>query len=75
MAMVALIKSINPALVDLREILSRDPRQIIELAFQIAHCCLDIPPLLESEGTWAGYTDKCVLLLKDRKELKIRQLW
>lgn len=52
MAIVALIKSINPALVDLRESLSSDPRQNIQLAFEIAHRCLDIPPLLESEGTW-----------------------
>lgn len=49
-AMVALIRSINPALIDLRESLSPDPRQNIELAFEIAHRCLDIPPLLESEG-------------------------
>lgn len=52
MAIVALIKSINPALVDLRENLSSDPRRNIQLAFEIAHRCLDIPPLLESEGTW-----------------------
>lgn len=57
LAMVALIRSISPAQVDLRDSLSLDPRQNIELAFETAHRCLDIPPLLESEGTWTGYMD------------------
>lgn len=50
LAIVALIKSINPALVDLRESLSREPTENIRLAFEIAHHSLDVPPLLESEG-------------------------
>lgn len=50
MAFLAVIKSINPALVDLRERLSREPRENIQLAFMIAHHSLDIPPLLEPEG-------------------------
>lgn len=50
LAIVALIKSINPALVDLRESLSREPTENIRLAFKIAHHSLDVPPLLESEG-------------------------
>lgn len=50
LAIVALIKSINPALVDLRESLSREPTENIRLAFEIAHHRLDVPPLLESEG-------------------------
>lgn len=50
LAIVALIKSINPALVDLRESLSREPTENIRLAFEIAHRSLDVPPLLESEG-------------------------
>ena len=50
LAFLAMIKSINPALVDLRETLSREPRENIQLAFTIAHNSLDIPPLLEPEG-------------------------
>ncbi|XP_037606216.1 uncharacterized protein zgc:100997 isoform X1 [Sebastes umbrosus] len=49
LAFLALIKSINPALVDLRESLSREPRENIQQAFMIAHQSLDIPPLLEPE--------------------------
>ncbi|XP_070782408.1 dystrophin [Enoplosus armatus] len=49
LAFLAMIKSINPALVDLRECLSREPRENIRLAFMIAHHSLDIPPLLEPE--------------------------
>lgn len=50
LAFLAMIKSINPALVDLRESLSKEPRENIEQAFTIAHHSLDIPPLLEPEG-------------------------
>ncbi|XP_044232204.1 uncharacterized protein clmnb [Thunnus albacares] len=49
LAFLAMIKSINPALVDLRESLSREPRENIHQAFMIAHHSLDIPPLLEPE--------------------------
>ncbi|KAM3602540.1 uncharacterized protein V6R79_005924 [Siganus canaliculatus] len=47
LAFLALIKFINPALVDLRESLSRQPRENIQLAFMIAHHSLEIAPLLE----------------------------
>lgn len=50
LAFLALIKSINPALVDLRDSLSRDPRENIQLAFTVAYRSLDVPPLLEPEG-------------------------
>ncbi|KAM9339197.1 calmin-like [Symphorus nematophorus] len=49
LAFLAMIKSMNPALVDLRESLSREPRENIQLALMIAHHSLDIPPLLEPE--------------------------
>ncbi|XP_034006282.1 uncharacterized protein zgc:100997 [Trematomus bernacchii] len=49
LAFLAMIKSINTALVDLRASLSREPRENIKLAFMIAHHNLDIPPLLEPE--------------------------
>lgn len=50
LAFLAMIKSINPALVDLRESLSREPRENIQQAFMIAHHSLNIPPLLEPDG-------------------------
>ncbi|KAI4801806.1 hypothetical protein KUCAC02_019677 [Chaenocephalus aceratus] len=49
LAFLAMIKSINTALVDLRASLSREPRENIKLAFMLAHHNLDIPPLLEPE--------------------------
>ncbi|XP_012733534.2 uncharacterized protein zgc:100997 [Fundulus heteroclitus] len=49
LAFLALIKSINPDLVDLRENLSKEPRENIQQAFMVAHQFLDIPPLLEPE--------------------------
>lgn len=50
LAFLAMIKSINPDLVDLRERFSREPRENIEQAFTIAHENLGIPLLLEPEG-------------------------
>ncbi|XP_033931889.1 interaptin isoform X2 [Pseudochaenichthys georgianus] len=49
LAFLAMIKSINTALVDLRASLSREPRENIKLAFMVAHHNLYIPPLLEPE--------------------------
>lgn len=50
LAFLALVKSINPVMVDLRESFFRDPKENIQQAFMIAHHSLDIPPLLEPEG-------------------------
>ncbi len=50
LAFLALIKSINPALIDLRKSLTRDPKENLKEAFMIAHQCLNIPSLLEPEG-------------------------
>lgn len=50
LAFLALVKSINPAMVDLRESFHRDPLENVRQAFMIAHHSLDIPPLLEPEG-------------------------
>lgn len=50
MAFLALIKSINPDLVNLRESLSKEPKENLRQAFMLAHQCLDVPPLLEPEG-------------------------
>ncbi|XP_069014743.1 uncharacterized protein clmnb [Embiotoca jacksoni] len=49
LAFLAIIKSISPDLVDLRESLCREPKENIQQAFMIAHHSLDIPPLLEPE--------------------------
>ncbi|XP_054475088.1 nesprin-1 [Anoplopoma fimbria] len=62
LAFLAMIKSINPALVDLRESLSRQPRENIQLAFTIAHHSLDIPPLLEPEDVSGTSPDEqCII--------------
>ncbi|XP_034755317.1 uncharacterized protein zgc:100997 isoform X2 [Etheostoma cragini] len=58
LAFLALIKSINPALVDLKESLPREPREKIQLAFMIAHHNLDIPPLLEPEDVLCTSPDE-----------------
>uniref|UniRef100_A0A8C4H237 Calponin-homology (CH) domain-containing protein n=2 Tax=Dicentrarchus labrax TaxID=13489 RepID=A0A8C4H237_DICLA len=58
LAFLAMIKSINPALVDLRESLSRVPRENVQLAFMIAHHSLDIPPLLEPEDVLCTSPDE-----------------
>ncbi|XP_041831096.1 dystrophin, isoforms A/C/F/G/H isoform X2 [Melanotaenia boesemani] len=49
LAFLAMIKSINPDLVDLKENLSKEPKDNIQQAFMIAHHNLDVPPLLEPE--------------------------
>lgn len=64
LAFSAMIKSINPDLVDLRESFSSEPRENIEQAFMIAHESLDIPPLLEPEG-------KCLLDVVSPSQLSI----
>ena len=50
LAFLAMIKSINPDLVDLRESWSKQPKENIREAFMIAHHSLDVPPLLEPDG-------------------------
>ncbi|XP_040919837.1 uncharacterized protein clmnb isoform X2 [Toxotes jaculatrix] len=58
LAFLVMIKSINPDLVDLRESLSREPRENIEQAFMIAHHSLDILPLLEPEDVTCASPDE-----------------
>lgn len=50
LAFLAVIKSIDPSLVDMRKALLRTARENLEEAFRIAHYSLGIPRLLESEG-------------------------
>lgn len=53
LAFLAVIKSIDPSLVDLRKALLRTPRENLEEAFRTAHYSLGIPRLLEPEGDQA----------------------
>lgn len=55
MAFLAVIKSIDPSLVDMRKALLRTPRENLEDAFRIAHYSLGIPQLLEPEGNMKKY--------------------
>lgn len=50
LAFLAVIKSIDPSLVDMRKALLRAPRENLEEAFRTAHYSLGIPRLLEPEG-------------------------
>lgn len=52
LAFLAVIKSIDPSLVDMRRALLRTPRENIEEAFRTAHYSLGIPRLLEPEGKY-----------------------
>ncbi|KAJ3612771.1 hypothetical protein NHX12_019029 [Muraenolepis orangiensis] len=49
LAFLAVIKSIDPSLVDMRRALLRTPRENLEEAFRTAHYTLGIPRLLEPE--------------------------
>lgn len=50
LAFLAVIKSIDTSLVDMRKALLRNARENLEDAFRIAHFSLGIPRLLEPEG-------------------------
>lgn len=50
LAFLAVIKSIDSSLVDIRKARLRTPKQNLEDAFRIAHYSLGIPRLLEPEG-------------------------
>ncbi|TNN27586.1 Calmin [Liparis tanakae] len=50
LAFLAVIKSIDPSLVDMRKALLRTAKQNLEDGFRIAHFSLGIPRLLEPEG-------------------------
>ncbi|XP_055088296.1 interaptin [Periophthalmus magnuspinnatus] len=58
LAFLALIKSINPDLVDLRQSFNKDPEENLEQAFRTAHQSLDIPPLLEPQDMMCSYPDE-----------------
>ncbi|XP_020774372.1 dystrophin-like [Boleophthalmus pectinirostris] len=58
LAFLALIKSINPDLVDLRQSFTKDPEKNLDQAFRTAHQSLDIPPLLEPQDLICSYPDE-----------------
>lgn len=53
MAFLAVIKAIDPSLVDMKQALEDSMRENLEKAFRIAHEALHIPRLLEPEGDTA----------------------
>ncbi|XP_028296142.1 calmin [Gouania willdenowi] len=61
LAFLALIKSINPDLVDLKHGLTGDAKENLQRAFQIAHESLDIPPLLDPEDVISISDQKSIL--------------
>ncbi|KPP72117.1 hypothetical protein Z043_108914 [Scleropages formosus] len=58
LAFLAVIKSIDSSLVDMRKARLRTPRQNIEDAFRIAHYSLGIPRLLEPEDVMISAPDE-----------------
>ncbi|KAM6964992.1 calmin [Aplochiton taeniatus] len=58
LAFLALIKSIDPGLVDLWGSLSEEPKENVEEAFRIAEHCLGIPRLLEPEDVTSNPPDE-----------------
>ncbi|XP_072314505.1 uncharacterized protein clmna [Eucyclogobius newberryi] len=57
LAFLAVIKSIDSSLVDMRKALLRTPRENLEDAFRIAHYSLGIPRLLEPEDVTLSTPD------------------
>ncbi|XP_041810483.1 calmin isoform X2 [Chelmon rostratus] len=58
LAFLAVIKSIDPSLVDMRRALLRTARENLEDAFRIAHYSLGIPRLLEPEDVTINAPDE-----------------
>ncbi|CAM9318803.1 unnamed protein product [Lampetra planeri] len=58
LAFLAVIKSIDPSLVDMRKALLRTARENLEDAFRIAHYSLGIPRLLEPEDVTIDAPDE-----------------
>ncbi|XP_051941632.1 uncharacterized protein clmna isoform X2 [Hippocampus zosterae] len=58
LAFLAVIKSIDPSLVDMRRALLRSAQENLDDAFRIAHYCLGIPRLLEPEDVTTNAPDE-----------------
>ncbi|XP_051579251.1 interaptin-like isoform X2 [Myxocyprinus asiaticus] len=63
LAFLAVIKSIDPSLVDMRRALLRSPRENIEEAFRTAHYSLGIPRLLEPEDVTLNPPDEQSIMI------------
>lgn len=63
LAFLAVIKSIDPSLVDMRKALLRTARENLEDAFRIAHYSLGIPRLLEPEDVTMKTPDEQSIII------------
>lgn len=63
LAFLAVIKSIDSSLVDMRKALLRTPRENLEDAFRIAHYSLGIPRLLEPEDVTLNTPDEQSIMM------------
>ncbi|KAM4541121.1 uncharacterized protein clmna [Fundulus diaphanus] len=63
LAFLAVIKSIDSSLVDMRKALLRTPRENLEDAFRIAHYSLGIPRLLEPEDLAISTPDEQSIIM------------
>ncbi|XP_020496917.2 calmin [Labrus bergylta] len=63
LAFLAVIKSIDPSLVDMRKALLRSARENLEDAFRIAHYSLGIPRILEPEDMTIKATDEQSIII------------
>ncbi|KAM6912176.1 uncharacterized protein clmna [Xenentodon cancila] len=63
LAFLALIKSIDSSLVDMRKALLRSPRENLEDAFRISHFSLGIPRLLEPEDVAINTPDEQSIIM------------
>ncbi|KAK7904402.1 hypothetical protein WMY93_017009 [Mugilogobius chulae] len=63
LAFLAVIKSIDSSLVDMRKALLRTPRENLEDAFRIAHYSLGIPRLLEPEDVTLNTPDEQSIIM------------
>ncbi|XP_023575454.1 calmin isoform X2 [Octodon degus] len=58
LAFLAVVKAIDPSLVDMKQALEESPRENLERAFQVAHDALHIPRLLEPEDIMVDVPDE-----------------
>lgn len=75
LAFLAVIKSIDPSLVDMRRALLRSPRENIEEAFRTAHYSLGIPRLLEPEGTTDSLNALALFSFSTHARLMLKKNW
>lgn len=72
MAFLAVIKAIDPSLVDMKQALEDSMRENLEKAFSIAHEALHIPRLLEPEGSARSFS---FLLVNNFWDIRCRKIW